>query len=167
MWRIKQISEDVGHLSLQSRYITSSSICIILHILLNLRSIQAFAGEFDEKAGTKAKKRDGRGKEGRKGTLSSKRHDSEKCAPRERHFRLVQRSSDECKDISTSIKSHRCVPNEMLSRKFHLNCLWAIHPSKYNLRSSSGSHFIGICMGEKNAIFKAKLTNNVTIILFQ
>ena len=85
--------------------------------------MEEFAGEFDEKAGTKAKKRDGRGKEGRKGTLSSKRHDSEKCAPHERHFRLVQRSSVECKAINTSIKSHTCVSDEMLSRKFHLSCV--------------------------------------------
>ena len=36
MWRILQISENVIHLGFQPRLITSSSICIILHILLNL-----------------------------------------------------------------------------------------------------------------------------------
>ena len=48
-------------------------------MLINLRSIEAFAGEFDVKAaGTKATKKDGRGREGRKETF--KRRDSEKCA---------------------------------------------------------------------------------------
>ena len=38
MWRIMQITEDVIHLGLQprARWITSSSICIILHLLLSL-----------------------------------------------------------------------------------------------------------------------------------
>jgi len=36
MWRIIHISEDVIHLGLQHRWITSSLICIILHILLSL-----------------------------------------------------------------------------------------------------------------------------------
>ena len=36
MQRIIQLSEDVIHLGLQPRWITPSSICIILHILLSL-----------------------------------------------------------------------------------------------------------------------------------
>ena len=36
MWKSMQISEDVIHLGLQPRWITSSLICIILHILLSL-----------------------------------------------------------------------------------------------------------------------------------
>ena len=50
-------------------------------MLINLRSIEAFAGELDVKAaGTKATKKDERGRKGRKETLSSKRRDSEKYA---------------------------------------------------------------------------------------
>ena len=36
MWRIMQILEDGIHLGLQPWWLTSSSICIILHIQLSL-----------------------------------------------------------------------------------------------------------------------------------
>ena len=71
-------------------------------------------------AGTKATKKDERGRKGRKETLSSKRRDSENALAHERSLRLVQRSGVECKAINTSIKPGSCVADEML-RKFYLN----------------------------------------------
>ena len=78
----------------------------------------------------------------------------------EQSLRLIQRSGVERKAISTSFKPGTCVAEEML-RKFYWNRAWAIRPSKYNLRSSSGSHFRGICMGEKYATFKVKLKTSI------
>ena len=67
-------------------------------------------------AGTKATKKDGRGREGGKETFSSKRRDSENALAHKRNLRLVQQSGVECKAINTPIK----LADEML-RKFYLN----------------------------------------------